>query len=147
MINQMLWLKILLLSLGILCSMATEAKPIYVVSANTQWPELTKHQTKMLYRGKVTRVQNQKVVLCDLPVDSPTRIHFYRQLLRKSPTQMYTQWASLAFSGKVQPPIQLSEYSEQAVLSWLFNHPNGIAYFDFAVVPESLNVLYTLELE
>lgn len=115
---------------------------IYVITLNQEFTELSKNQAKMIFRGKSTTLSGTKIILLDLSENSDVRAAFYKNLLRKNATQMEVQWASLAFSGKLNTPKELSADDFKLVLAWLEDNPNGLAYYRAPFPESSINVLY-----
>ncbi|WP_252031846.1 hypothetical protein [Vibrio sp. SCSIO 43135] len=119
-----------------------QAAQFSVVSLNPTLTELKSSEIKMLYRGRLTSIQGVPPKLADLPSNSPDREAFYYQILRKSPSQMNAIWARLSFSGKASAPFELDSSSNEAVLIWLRENENGIAYLPSEEVTKEMNILY-----
>ena len=120
---------------------------IYVFTLNKNFTELSKNQVKMIFRGKSTTLSGSKIILLDLSEDSDIRATFYKNLLRKNATQMQVQWASLAFSGKLNTPKELPSDDFSLVLSWLKTNPNGLAYYPAPLTGADINVLYKQDIK
>ncbi|PMH44939.1 hypothetical protein BCU68_11565 [Vibrio sp. 10N.286.49.B3] len=135
------------LGVGLLTSCSTFASDIYIITLNDEFNDLNKNQAKMIYRGKSTTLAGNKVELLDLPPESNTRKTFYSTLLRKNASQMNSQWASLAFSGKTTSPEEIKVDDFSQVVEWLKNNPNGVAYFSLPDKPSDVKILYKLEVK
>ena len=120
----------------------TFSNEIYVITLNPTFTTLSKNQVKMIFRGKSTTLSGKKIILLDLSKKSDIRSSFYKNLLRKNATQMEVQWASLAFSGKLNTPKELYYDDFSSVLSWLKNNPNGLAYYITPLPESDINILY-----
>jgi len=55
--------------------------------------------------------------------------------------------AGLAFSGKGNLPVTISNNDIATILDWLEENPNGIAYATIKSLPENVNVLFVLDPE
>ena len=118
------------------------AESYAVISANNEFPEISLSKAKMMYIGKAKSLKPVgKFKLLNWPADSNERDEFYQKLLKKTPAQVNSKWASLAFSGKAKPPIDLDTASTEAVKSWLEENPRGIAYVPQSQTPDGVNVL------
>ena len=99
----------------------------------------------MIFIGKSKSIKPVgKVTLMDWPKDSNERKDFYKKLLNKSPAQVNSKWASLAFSGKAKPPKEISDISEEAISQWLEKNPKGLSYAPSDLVPEGVNIVLTV---
>lgn len=126
-------------------SKVTNNKAFVVFSLNKSLAPLSKSKIRMLYKGKVKRLNKSNVQLLDLSDDSPYKASFYKLLLGKSLSQLNGYRASLAFSGKGNIPESLDNDDLDGILLWLDKNPNGIAYTPKMSLPEHVNVLFELE--
>ena len=101
----------------------------------------------MLFRGKLKRLQGQKIELSDWPQDNKLRDEFYQKLLGKDLAQMNAYWASLSFSGKARPPKELDDDNLEALIKWMSDKKSRIGYAPINLIPESANVLYVVKKE
>lgn len=118
-----------------------------VFSLNNAFPELSKSKVRMIYKGKVKRINKENINLLDLTEENNDKANFYQRLLGKSLSQMNGYRASLAFSGKGNLPVTISNNDIASILDWLEDHPNGIAYATMKSLPENVNVLFVLDME
>ncbi len=124
-----------------------EGRSFAVFSLNHSFPELSKSKVRMIYKGKVKRINKEYINLVDLTEDNDMKANFYQQLLGKSLSQMNGYRASLAFSGKGNLPETISNNDIASILDWLEENPNGIAYATIKSLPENVNVLFVLDPE
>jgi len=124
-----------------------EGRSFAVFSLNNSFPELSKSKVRMIYKGKVKRINKENIDLVDLTEDNNDKANFYQKLLGKSLSQMNGYRASLAFSGKGNLPVTISNNDIASILDWLEKNPNGIAYATIKSLPEDVNVLFVLEPE
>ncbi|PKH06521.1 hypothetical protein [Moritella sp. Urea-trap-13] len=118
-----------------------------VFSLNNSFPALSKSKVRMIYKGKVKRINKEHIDLVDLTEESNDKAHFYQNLLGKSLSQMNGYRASLAFSGKGNLPVTISNNDIASIIDWLEDHPNGIAYATIKSLPKNVNVLFVLDPE
>lgn len=140
MLNRLVVIALLLF----LC-LPSRAEEFAIVTLNPELEPLRLSQVKMLYRGRTSSVNGINVRLLDLPKQSMSRVSFYQQLLRKSPSQMSAIWARQSFSGKAIAPAVITNESKHNVLVWLQNNTNGIAYIPIQLMSEEVHVLYLLK--
>lgn len=124
-----------------------EGRRFAVFSLNNDFPELSKSKVRMIYKGKVKRINKKNINLVDLTEESSLKADFYQDLLGKSLSQMNGYRASLAFSGKGNLPVTISNNDIASILDWLEENPNGIAYATIKSLPEDVNVLFVLDPE
>jgi len=124
-----------------------EGRSFAVFSLNNSFPELSKSKVRMIYKGKVKRINKKSINLADLTDRTEDKANFYQNLLGKSLSQMNGYRAGLAFSGKGNLPTTLSNNDIATILDWLEENPNGIAYTTINTLPENVNVLFVLDSE
>jgi len=124
-----------------------EGRSFAVFSLNNSFPELSKSKVRMIYKGKVKRINKKSINLADLTDGTEDKANFYQNLLGKSLSQMNGYRAGLAFSGKGNLPTTLSNNDIATILDWLEENPNGIAYTTINTLPENVNVLFVLDSE
>ncbi|MFT5808641.1 MAG: hypothetical protein ACI9LG_002958 [Moritella dasanensis] len=124
-----------------------EGRNFAVFSLNDSFPELSKSKVRMIYKGKVKRINKEHIDLVDLTEESHDKANFYQNLLGKSLSQMNGYRASLAFSGKGNLPVTISNNDIASIIDWLEDNPNGIAYATIESLPENVNVLFVLDPE
>ena len=124
-----------------------EGRSFAVFSLNNSFPVLSKSKVRMIYKGKVKRINKENIDLVDLTEDNNDKANFYQKLLGKSLSQMNGYRASLAFSGKGNLPVTISNNDIASILNWLKANPNGIAYATIKSLPEHVNVLFVLDPE
>ena len=122
-----------------------EGRNFAVFSLNDSFPELSKSKVRMIYKGKVKRINKENIDLIDLTEENNDKANFYQNLLGKSLSQMNGYRASLAFSGKGNLPVTISNNDIATILDWLEENPNGIAYATIKSLPEDVNVLFVLD--
>ncbi|WP_413110628.1 hypothetical protein [Thaumasiovibrio sp. DFM-14] len=136
-------LPVMTLLIGTALSSASTAQGFAIVTATPPPPtDISEAKARRVFSGKSRTIDGMgKIKLVDLPVGSPLRIEFYQRFLNKTEAQMSRQWASLAFSGKAQPPFEMPNEDIEQLKEWLINNPNAIGYIPIDAAG-GLNVLY-----
>ncbi len=113
---------------GLNCLAAEQA--FAIVTASPSPPaELSLTKAKLVFSGKTRSVKGiGRIKLADFPVGSANRITFYMHFLNKNEAQMNRLWASLAFSGRAQPPVEMADDSIDTIKQWLMDNPDAIGY-------------------
>ena len=124
-----------------------QGRSFAVFSLNKSFPKLSKSKVRMIYKGKVKRINKKNISLVDFTEKSSLKADFYQDLLGTSLSQMNGYRASLAFSGKGNLPVTISNNDIASILDWLKENPNGIAYAAIKSLPEDVNVLFVLDPE
>jgi len=105
---------------------------------------LTKHQVKDFYLGKVTAFNDgTPVAVIDLPDGNAVRDEFYSKVVGKKKAQVQAYWAKRIFTGKGTPPKSLDDAA--AVKKWVAGKPGRLGYVDSSAVDDSVSVLLTIQ--
>ncbi|MCK5881830.1 MAG: hypothetical protein KAG18_08135 [Sinobacterium sp.] len=139
-------IRLVLLFLLISYEAAAAAEEYAIFTNNLEVPAISPSKAKMIFIGKAKSIKKLgRVTLINWPLSSSERSDFYQKLLHKTPAQVNSKWASLAFSGKAKPPVELSTLNTELLKQWLENNPKGIAYAPISQVPEGVNILLTVQ--
>ena len=85
------------------------ADVVAVVSAKSSVTALSTAQVADIFLGRASRFPNGvQAVPIDQLEDSPVRDKFYAQFTGKSPAQVKAHWSKIIFTGRGQPPKQVS---------------------------------------
>jgi ABC-type phosphate transport system substrate-binding protein len=109
-----------------------------VIVGNPAAAALTKDQAADLYLGRTTSSNP-----VDLPEASPLRTEFYKKLTGKDPAQVKALWSRLTFSGKGQPPKEMSDAA--AVKKAVAADPKAVGYIEKSAVDGSVKVIATVD--
>ena len=113
---------------------------VAVVSARSAITALSPTQVADIFLGRSTRFPDgTQAVPIDQNEDSPVREKFYAQFTGKSPAQVKAHWSKIIFTGRGQPPRQVSGGPE--VKKMVADNPNAIGYIDPKLVDSSVRVL------
>lgn len=98
---------------------------------------MTKDQVADVFLGK-----NQSLAPVDLPETSPVRADFYKQATGRDAAQVKAAWSRLVFSGKAQPPKEVSDAA--AVKKAVAGDPKLLGYIEKSAVDGTVKVVSTL---
>ena len=108
-----------------------------VVIGNTAAGPLTKEQVADLYLGK-----SQGAKLVDQPNSAPVKAAFYAKATGHDLSQVKATWSRLIFTGKAQPPKEVSDAA--AVKKAVAADPKAIGYIEKSEVDSSVKVVLAL---
>ena len=119
---------------------AAVADVVAVVSAQNPVTTLSKYQVVDIFLGKANHFPDgSQVVVIDQETGSAARDEFYTSFAGKSAAQLKAYWSKIIFTGKGQPPEEVS--SGSAVKIYLSENPNAIGYIERNLVDDSVKVL------
>ena len=102
---------------------------IYVVIVNTanSTSSLTDAEiAKLFLKRKLRWKDGRPVVPVDQRADSPIRVSFSIDILRKKPSAVDNYWQQQIFSAREVPPVEKS--SDQAVIAFVQENRDAIGY-------------------
>jgi len=118
----------------------TMADVVAVVSSKSTLTELSKNQVVDIFLGRVSHFPDGEQAL---PIDqaegSAARDEFYAKFAGKSAAQIKAHWAKIIFTGRGQPPEEVSNSIE--VKKMVIKKPHAIGYIDKNMVDGSVKVL------
>lgn len=99
-------LKLLLLGLLAFGPLASAwADLVVVTNPKSGIDRMSREEVVFVFLGRWRQLPSGiAAVPIDLPIDSPERAAFYRQLVSKSPSEIKAYWSRLMFSGGARPP-------------------------------------------
>jgi ABC-type phosphate transport system substrate-binding protein len=116
------------------------AEEVAVVSAKSPVTALTKDQVVDIFLGKASHFPDgSPAVPIDQAEGSPARDEFYLKFAGKSPAQVKAHWSKIIFTGRGQPPREVSSSIEEK--KRIVENPNAIGYIERAMVDSSVKVL------
>jgi ABC-type phosphate transport system substrate-binding protein len=134
-----------LVSLILLWSVAGAAQAGIAIIAHPGNPlaGITQDQLARIYLGKTREFPNgMPVSALDLREGNPTRNKFYKIVADKDESALKAYWSKLLFTGKAQPPQEMSD--DEAVKEWVSKNPDALGYVDGKVLDKSVKVLLIL---
>ncbi len=118
------------------------ADVVAVVSAKNPVTTLSKNQIVDIFLGKANRFPDgREAVPIDQNQGSAARREFYFKFADKSPAQIKAFWSKIIFTGRGQPPPELSNGIE--VKKFIAKHPDAIGYIEQNQVDDSVKVIRT----
>jgi ABC-type phosphate transport system substrate-binding protein len=130
-------------AVGILLSLAAQsamAEVVPVVSAKSNVDHLSDHQVVDIFLGKASRFPNgEPAVPIDQAEGSEIRDAFYMQFASKSAAQVKAYWSKVIFTGKGQPPREVSP--SEKVKRVLADNPHLIGYIERSEVDANVKVV------
>jgi ABC-type phosphate transport system substrate-binding protein len=122
------------------CPGAIAGEVVPVVSAKSPVKGLNAEQVADIFLGKTSRFPDGTLAVpIDQAEDSPTREKFYAQFTGKSPAQVKAYWAKIIFTGRGQPPRQVTGSVEARKL--IAQSPNAIGYIDSSLIDDTVRVV------
>ena len=142
---QFTFIKSLLLIGGIsIANFVTSSELVVVVNKNNPTSELTRSQLIDLYMGKyVAFPDGSKAQPIDIEENEAMREEFYQALVGMPLNRVNAYWSRVKFSGRARPPTQQKD--QQAVLSFIKQTDNAIAYIHASNVTDDVKVVYRFD--
>jgi ABC-type phosphate transport system substrate-binding protein len=132
---------IIALSLSLVSTEAA-AEVVAVLSAKNPVSILSKNQIVDIFLGKANRFPDgHETMPIDQEEGSAAREEFYLKFAGKSPSQIKAHWSKIIFTGRGQPPQEVSNDVE--VKRFIAKYPDAIGYIDQKQVDDSVKVILT----
>ncbi|MDF3029726.1 MAG: hypothetical protein K0R03_284 [Moraxellaceae bacterium] len=129
--------KFLLVLSALACMQIAHAELVVVAHPGVKTSTISQLQLSKIFLGQSTTFADGSTAV-PLDVNGDYRNSFYTHVLKRSPTQLEKYWARMIFTGKVQPPRQVSAKDVRSIVS---ETPGAISYLDSAAVDGSVKVL------
>jgi ABC-type phosphate transport system substrate-binding protein len=142
MINKKQIVSIIIgLSLSLTATKAV-ANVVAVVSAKSPVSTLSKNEIVDIFLGKANHFPDGlKAVPIDQVESSVIHKEFYLKFADKSPAQIKAFWSKMIFTGRGQPPLEMS--NSMKVKKFIAKHPDAIGYIEQKQVDHSVKVVLT----
>ena len=139
-------LKLLLLGLLAFGPLASAwADLVVVTNPKSGIDRMSREEVVFVFLGRWRQLPSGiAAVPIDLPIDSPERAAFYRQLVSKSQSEIKAYWSRLMFSGGARPPISPDSREEQIRI--LASTPGAIGYLDRSAVDNRMKIVFDFSL-
>lgn len=106
--------------------------------------DVSAEQVADVFLGKTNSLPSgHKMVPVDQAEAELSRKEFYSKVAKKDTAQLKAYWSRLIFTGKGQPPKELSDDTE--VLQLVSANPNIVGYVSGAVNTSKVKVLLTID--
>jgi TonB family protein len=99
----------------------------------------SKAQLSNFFLDKATWDDGQPVVAVDLPVTSPVREAFSRDILNMPPSAVVARWRNVSGAGRGDPPPAMA--TDREVLAFVRLKPGGIGYLSAAADTQGVKVI------
>ncbi|MFC0168500.1 phosphate ABC transporter substrate-binding protein [Pseudoduganella danionis] len=122
---------------------ATAAELVVIVSARSPLVALSTEQVADIFLARTARLPSgEEVQALDLPLGHALRDEFYARVAGKSPALMKAYWTRMVFTGRGQPPRELS--SMAAIRKLVGENPATIAYLERSALDASVKAVLVL---
>ena len=119
---------------------AAVAEVVVVVSARSRIATLDVNQVASIFLGKTLTYPNgDEVVPLDQSEGTAVREEFYAKVTRKSPALLKAHWSKLLFTGRGQPPRELTNGS--VLKKAIAENPAFIGYMDKNEIDASVKIV------
>lgn len=136
--KQILKMCSILVGLGLSASVWAGNVVVIVNKANDN--AVDKGLVSKIYRGQDKQWSDgKKIMLLDLPENSPTRESFSNDIVGESESRLKFAWAQLMFSGAAVPPKVVE--SDEAVKKYVSDNKNAIGYIKASSLDDSVKVV------
>jgi ABC-type phosphate transport system substrate-binding protein len=113
---------------------------VVIVSARSPVAGLRAEQVADIFLGEATRFPDGvEVQAVDHAINSPLRNEFYEKVAARTPPLMKAYWTKRIFTGRGQPPRELS--NSAAVRKAVADNPGTIGYIDRASLDATVKVV------
>jgi ABC-type phosphate transport system substrate-binding protein len=116
------------------------ADVVAVVSAKSPVTTLSKNQIVDIFLGKANRFPDgSQAVPIDQAQGLAVRDEFYSEFAGKSAAQIKAHWSKIIFTGRGQPPREVSSSTD--VKKFIIAHPDAIGYIEQSQVDADVKVV------
>ncbi len=127
-------------ALGAPGARAGAAELVVIVSAQNPVTALRPDQVADIFLGEAMRFPDGgEAQALDQGLNTPLRNEFYQKVASRTPALMKAYWTKRIFTGRGQPPRELS--SSAAVRKAVAENPGAIGYVDRSAVDASVRVV------
>ncbi|MRV70276.1 phosphate ABC transporter substrate-binding protein [Duganella sp. FT92W] len=127
-------------ALGLPGAHARAGELVVIVSAHNPVTALRADQVADIFLGEAMRFPDgAEVQALDQALNTPQRNEFYQKVASRTPALMKAYWTKRIFTGRGQPPRELS--SSIAVRKAVADNPGAIGYVERAAVDASVRVV------
>jgi ABC-type phosphate transport system substrate-binding protein len=124
----------------IVASSTATAEVVPVVSSKSAVGGLSQNQVVDIFLGKTSRFPNgDPAIPIDQAEGSNIRDAFYAQFASRSSAQIKAYWSKIIFTGKGQPPREVSP--SERVKQVLADNPHAIGYIDRSELDANVKVV------
>lgn len=122
---------------------AVAADLVVIVSARSTATALSGDQVAAIFLGQSAELPDGALVTAiDQPVGTAARDQFYVKVASKSPALLKAYWSKLLFTGRGQPPREVS--GNAAVKKMVADTPGTIGYIERSALDASVRPVLVL---
>lgn len=133
-----------ILALFVFCASSARAELAIIVNNDNVTNDIAVEEVVNIFLGKSHSLPDgTKVVPIDQREGELARSVFYRDLVKKSQSQLNSYWSRIIFAGKGQPPFTVT--NSQEVMEFIAANQNMIGYVETDVVDESVKVILIIQ--
>lgn len=123
---------------------ATASDLVVIVSAHSPMVTLRPDQVAAIFLGQSTRFPDGiEAVPLDQRIGSPMRDEFYMRVTNKTPALLKAHWSKLVFTGRGQPPSELSDST--AIRHRVAENSEAIGYIERSALDASVRVVMVVQ--
>jgi hypothetical protein len=113
---------------------------VAIVSTKSPVTALSREQIVDIFMANTPQLPYEvRLVPVDQLESSAARDKFYAKFAGRSPAQMKSHWSKIIFTGRGQPPKEVS--SSTLARELVANNPNAIGYIEKSMVDASVRAL------
>ena len=128
-----------LLALILFSSIGVNAEVVVIVNPGNS-STFSDKDIKRIFLGKKKKFSDgSSIIAINLASGDTIRESFEKNAVGKSASQMKAYWSKLVFSGKGNPPMEVSNAAE--AISLVSKNPAVISYIDASKVTDSVKVV------
>lgn len=116
---------------------------VVIVSKRSTVNNLDKNQVSDLFLGKISVYQNGNIAVPIDQIEGDIKEKFYDKVTNKSKTQVKSYWAKMVFSGKGNPPKEVSNNVD--VVKLISDNPDLIGYVEEKFLNPNVKVVYQVK--
>lgn len=126
--------------IGLSLSASVWAGGVAVIVNKDNDHAINKELITKIYTGKDREWSNgDKILLLDLPENSPTRVSFSNDIMGQSVSSLKFTWAQMMFSGVAVPPKVVQ--SDAEVKKYVTENKNAIGYIKASSLDDSVKAV------
>jgi ABC-type phosphate transport system substrate-binding protein len=123
---------------------ARAADLVVIVSARNPVTTLRADQVAAIFLGQAVRFPDGvEAVPYDLRLGTQVRDEFYARVANKSPALVKAHWSKMVFTGRGQPPAELTDSA--AVRRKVADDPEAIGYIERSALDPSVHAVLVVQ--
>jgi len=120
------------------------AELVVIVSARSPVTTLRADQVAAIFLGQAARFPDgPEAVPFDQRLGSPLRDEFYARVANKSPALLKAHWSKLVFTGRGQPPAEVTDSA--GIRRKVADNPDAIGYIERSALDASVRAVLVVQ--